>query len=191
MSWYHGKTLRRLITMENQNTNQLIIADENINVYTSPSENSEVLVSYSKGSFILVNGVEENGWQEVSYQGKTGYMKTDNATEEYAIDNEALTEEFELVEEEGELISETIEVVQTNQRQTIIWISVIVVLLIGIVVISIFESKKKRALDALCDGSENDAPEGEDYVCEDSVCEAFEADEHDSISLSESEQENN
>lgn len=135
--------------METENANSLLIAEEDITVYSSENDKSEVLVEYHKGDFIFVTGKTQNGWMEVSYQGKTGYCKIGSKMSEFEIDSDEIDSEMELIEEEGELLSETVEVSKANTRSTIIWVSVIAVLILGIIVISILENKKKRGQIAL------------------------------------------
>lgn len=152
--------------METENANRLLVAEETITVYSSENEKSEVLVEYHKGDFILVTGETPNGWMKVSYQGNTGYCKAESKMSEFEIDSNEIDSEMELIEEEGELLSETVEVSKANTRSTIIWVSVIAVLILGIVLVSILENKRKRGQAALAKDTEtedfNDSPEMEE-----------------------------
>lgn len=61
------------MTVRANQTGQLMIAQGNVEVKTAASASSETIVTYADGEAVFVVG-EKNGWYEVIYQDKTGYV---------------------------------------------------------------------------------------------------------------------
>lgn len=65
-----------------KSVNEEVYATGNINVRKSYSADSDKLGSLQKGEKVTRTGVGDNGWSKVTYNGATGYIKSDLLTKE-------------------------------------------------------------------------------------------------------------
>lgn len=145
--------------------NELIIISEEVNVYRDTDENSEVLCTYPSGNAVFVSGRTDNGWLQVYYQGNVGFIKDSAQYEVFTIDEAELEEELNKVNEDLDMVQESIEVYQNTRRSTAIWISVIVLIVLAIAGITLYEIKKRKNLI----GSDGEKEEDSNLIPDDST----------------------
>ncbi|MCQ2081980.1 MAG: hypothetical protein MJZ11_10000 [Lachnospiraceae bacterium] len=136
--------------MEFTNANELIVVDEDIDVYVDMDEDSEVLVSYPKGSMVFVSGKSKE-WIRVLYRGQEGYMKSNSAFVDVNLNVEELDEEFAADARNEEIVVETAQAQEAYKKSNFFWISLIVVLILAIVGVTLYEKKKRGAEEQLDD----------------------------------------
>lgn len=129
-------------TAEIQNC-QVMKAEETTEVKQEPDEGAPTLMTYQKGDNVLTIGEEQDGWYQVMYQDITGYVPADRVAS-MDMDVEKLDEEFAREAEEGKLVVENVEYYKDNSRRTIIWGTLIVLLVAGIFVTGIVSAVRKK-----------------------------------------------
>lgn len=129
-------------TAEIQNC-QVMKAKEITEVKQEPDEGAPALMTYQKGDSVLTIGEEQDGWYQVMYQDITGYVPAGRVTS-MDMDVEKLDEEFAREAEEGKLVVENVEYYKDNSRRTIIWGTLIVLLVAGIFVTGIVSAVRKK-----------------------------------------------
>lgn len=134
--------------MEFIDVNELIVVDEDVDVYVDTDTKSDVLVSYPKGSMVFLSGKSDK-WYRVVYRGQEGYMKTDLSVVNVNINVDELDEEFAEDARNENTLVENIQAQQAYKKSNIIWTSVIIVLVLAIVGVTIFERKKRRGDEKL------------------------------------------
>lgn len=143
---------------------QLMMVKEETAVKSSPDESADTIITYATGESVFVIGETEDGWYEVFYQGKTGYVLKDKlkqmAIDGKATDTEAenqayitaLDEELGAMEAEGKMFVEEVERQREERKHSSVWGVVIGLLIIGILatgVISTVRTNKKEDTDVI------------------------------------------
>ncbi len=110
-----------------------------------PDSGAETLSELEKGTAVIVYGEPQDSWSQVEYQGVKGYVES-NVLESYSAieDADELDEEFEAVEEETRRIIDEHELAQKSKQKSIIWGTIIVILIIGIFAVGIISVLKKN-----------------------------------------------
>lgn len=126
--------------------NQIMTATEDIEAKELPDESSQTVHSYQSGDSIFVTGETEDGWYQVRYQDTIGYIPAAQ-TDEMELDVEALDAEFEAELEEGIMFVEEVERQRAENKRTIIWGTVIGILVIAIFVVGIVSAVKGRDME--------------------------------------------
>lgn len=119
----------------------LMTATEKIDAKESPQQEAETILSFETGDVLYVTGETENGWYQISYQGKTAYVMK-NVLKEQEIDVEAMDAELLAQEDEGRMIVEEVERYRAEVKRSRIWGAVIVLLIIGIFATGIISTVK-------------------------------------------------
>lgn len=122
---------------------KIMVATEDVEAKELPEESAQTVISYQNGDNIFVIGETADGWYQVRYQDTIGYIPAGQA-EEMELDVEALDAEFEAELEEGTLFVEEVERQRAEHRRTIIWGTVIAVIVIAIFVVGIVSAVKSR-----------------------------------------------
>lgn len=123
--------------------NQIMTAAEDIEAKELPDESAQTVHSYKSGDSIFVIGETADGWYQIRYQDTIGYIPA-TQTEEVEFDVEALDAEFEAEIEEGTMFVEEVERQRAENKRTIIWGTVIVLLVIAIFAVGIVSAVKNR-----------------------------------------------
>lgn len=120
---------------------QLMTADVETEVKESPKQTAKTLMTYQADDNVMVIG-EENDWYQIRYQDITGYVPKANLAP-MEMDVETLDEEFAKEAEEGKLVVETVEYYREQRKRTIIWGTVIAVLVIAIFATGIISAVRR------------------------------------------------
>ena len=153
--------------MNFNDTNELIIVDEHVDVYADTDVKSEVIVSYNAGDAIYINGKSDE-WFRVVYQGREGYMKAVESAQSADILNGELDDEFERTTSETDTYIEGVQAAQAYRRSNLFWIGAIAVILLAIIGVTIYERKHRRGDKEISDGhpEESNTSSGEGIMRE-------------------------
>ena len=124
----------------------LMMLTESAEAKEAPEESAAVVVELPEGSQLLVTG-EENGWYQIFYQGKTAYVPSDVAVASTEVDQEALDQEMQKVEEEGAAFVESLETQRTAAQRSRIWQIVIIVLIAAVFITGVISAVKSAKMD--------------------------------------------
>ena len=109
---------------------RLLMLTEDTQARENPEEDAVVVMELPAGSQLFVIG-ETGGWYEIFYQGKTAYVPMVSATASTEVDQEALDEEMQRVEEEGAAFVESLEAQRKAAQRSRIWQIIIIVLIVA------------------------------------------------------------
>lgn len=126
--------------------NQIMVTKDAVEARELPKDNANIVISYESGAQVLVLGETTDGWYKVSYQGKEGYVRKAELTQQ-TLDLEGLDKEMESAEMESKLVVEEVERYRAEERRSKIWGTVIVLLVVGIFatgIISTVKAEKKK-----------------------------------------------
>ena len=118
---------------------------EKATLYEDADETSAVVDTFDKGTPVIVQEDRQDGWSKVSYKETEGYIKSSQL--EMIGDIEALAAEFEDMDQNVQLIFESIVAREQEVRQKRIWGAVIIVLVVaifGVGIVSSIQSGKKN-----------------------------------------------
>ena len=111
--------------------NCLMNTTEKTNALKNPDVNANIVFSYKDGDSVMVTGETEDGWYQVSYQGKTGYIQKEKlVTSE--IDINALNQEMEEEQVQDKIFIEEVERLRAEMKRSKIWGALIVLLVASI-----------------------------------------------------------
>lgn len=138
--------------VEDTGLNQIMVANEALEAKELPDSDSATTITYAEGAFVFVTGETEDGWYQVSYQDKEGYVpKTLLTVQEF--DVEGIDQEFQESEAEGKLVVEEVERYRAEAKRSRIWGIVIALLVVGIFATGIISTvrveKGKRKMKVL------------------------------------------
>ena len=122
---------------------QIMSVNRSVDMKARPEAGAETLMTYETGALIFVTGETADGWYQVLYQGKVGYVDK-NALQMQEMDVEGLDAEMSANEEEGKLVVETVEKYNMEAKQSKIWGGVIILLVVAIFAIGIISAVKSR-----------------------------------------------
>ncbi len=129
---------------EIQVLSQIMTAKEATAMKAEPKEEAETLMVYEKDDAVFVTGETTNGWYQVSYQDKEGYVPT-GALAIQEMDIEALNAEMAVEEAETALVLETVEQYRKEAVRSKIWGGIIVLLVVGIFAIGIISMRRENS----------------------------------------------
>lgn len=145
--------------------------EAHVDVLENQDEGSDVIVSFESGSMIMVID-ESDDWYTVSYQGKTGYISK-KASPDAIVDNVSFTENVQSLDEEFAeesaqmtLIAEEVERYRAERKRSIIWGTIIVLLVIGVFATGIISSLQNAKKDA---GNDEEGRIEEENVTEEDI----------------------
>lgn len=121
--------------------NVLLETTKAATIYEQPDENSAAVGSLETETPVFSAEKSTDEWCKVTYQGTTGYVKTENLK---IYGGEELKKEIAQNAESDKLIIEEIEYEKAQNREKIIWISVIAVLVVVMFVVGIVSAVKKN-----------------------------------------------
>lgn len=128
--------------------NRLMTAAEYTEAKAAPDEGSETVITYEKEASVYVIGETSNGWYQVSYQEKEGYIHKE-ALKAIDVDVTALEKEMENEETAGKIIAEEIERTHNEDERSKSWIFALALiiggmLITGIIIASISSKRRRR-----------------------------------------------
>lgn len=131
--------------------NQIMVANEAVEARETPTNNGKVVITYESGASVFVIGETKDGWYQVSYQDKEGYVKKSALTMQ-EFDVEGMDKEFQQIEAEGKLVIEEVERYRAEAKRSRIWGIIIVLLIVGIFATGIIsttriEKEKRKIID--------------------------------------------
>lgn len=131
--------------------NQIMVANEAVEARETPTNSGKVVITYESGDSVFVIGETKDGWYQVSYQDKEGYVKKSALTMQ-EFDVEGLDKEFQQTEAEGKLVIEEVERYRAEAKRSRIWGIIIVLLVVGIFATGIIsttriEKEKRKIID--------------------------------------------
>lgn len=136
--------------IEFTDTSKLMEAVSDVEALERPQEGAVVVTSFTQGVPILVTGESASGWYRLSFQGKDCYIKIDTVKAAVQVEGESLQEldkEMELLEQENKIIIEEVERVRAEQKRSIVWTIIIVVLIAAIFAVGIYSTIRANRLD--------------------------------------------
>jgi len=77
---------------------QMMVNTDGLNIRSSWSKNSDILGVVPYGTELAVTGLCENGWVQIDYKGKTGYVNGEYVTEYEEVDHSANATAVEIAE---------------------------------------------------------------------------------------------
>ena len=108
-----------------------------------PDVDSDTLTRLKKGTAVIVYGEPQDSWSKVEYQGTPGYMES-SRLEMYSVEaTEEQGQEFQIVEEEMIRTVDEYELIQKEKRNSRIWGTVIVILVMAIFVVGIVSALRQ------------------------------------------------
>ncbi len=122
---------------------QIMSVNRSVDMKARPEAGAETLMTYETGALIFVTGETADGWYQVLYQDKVGYVDK-NALQMQEMDVEGLDAEMSVNEEEGKLVLETVEKYNMEAKQSKIWGGVIILLVVAIFAVGIISAVKSR-----------------------------------------------
>lgn len=131
--------------------NQIMVTNEAVEARETPTNNGKVVITYESGASVFVIGETKDGWYQVSYQDKEGYVKKSALTMQ-EFDVEGMDKEFQQIEAEGKLVIEEVERYRAEAKRSRIWGIIIVLLIVGIFATGIIsttriEKEKRKIID--------------------------------------------
>lgn len=138
-----AKDLTPVRAEEASELSRLMTADVDVDLKAAPERGAEIIMTYQAGDSVFVTGETADGWYRVIYQDKEGYVPKDSLCEQ-EIDVAGLDAEMEAVEQEAELVVETVERYRAETRRSKIWGTVIVILVVGIFATGIISSVRGK-----------------------------------------------
>ncbi|MCM1183093.1 MAG: hypothetical protein NC337_06950 [Roseburia sp.] len=114
--------------------NLLLKLREKAVLYEAPDETAAVVGELPEGTPVISMEASSDGWIRVMYRELEGYTLLHSIEIEK---NEALVAEFEQLSNESRMIFEVIENRKTQERQSLMWGIVIVMLVISVFVVGI------------------------------------------------------
>lgn len=131
--------------------NQIMVTNEAVEARETPTNSGKVVITYESGASVFVIGETKDGWYQVSYQDKEGYVKKSALTMQ-EFDVEGMDKEFQQIEAEGKLVIEEVERYRAEAKRSRIWGIIIVLLIVGIFAIGIIsttriEKEKRKIID--------------------------------------------
>ena len=130
------------MTEDSEATNQVMVAQEEIEAREQPSDTAPVIERFTIGTPILVMRAVDETWYEISYQEQTLYVRQSGI--EQLAENEELEQEFQQMEEEGAMIISAVEQYRQDRIRSRIWAGVILLLVIGIFAVGIVGSVRNK-----------------------------------------------
>ena len=133
MLWIRQSSISSVLAAESANaeTGRLMTAERRVEMKETPDDKAVTIMTFEKGSSVFSLGESANGWYQVIYQDKVGYVP-ENALRSQEMDVEGLNAEMAQEAEEAKFMIETIERYRIEARRSKIWGSVIVILVIGV-----------------------------------------------------------
>ena len=132
--------------------NQLMVAQDAVAAKELPDDKAKTVISFESGASVLVIGETKDGWYEISYQGKEGYIRK-SALSAQEIDAAGIDKEMEVSEAESRLVIEEVERYRAEARRSKIWGTIIVLLVVGIfatgIISTIKTEKEKRGEEVI------------------------------------------
>ena len=119
----------------------------------------QVLATLEDGTRVEVLSTAENGWYQIFYQGKTAYVPSDVAVASTEVDQEALDQEMQKVEEEGAAFVESLETQRTAAQRSRIWQIVIIVLIAAVFITGVISAVKSSKTDKENKNKDDDSRE--------------------------------
>ncbi len=131
--------------------NQIMVTNEAVEARETPTNSGKVVITYESGASVFVIGETKDGWYQVSYQDKEGYVKKSALTMQ-EFDVEGMDKEFQQIEAEGKLVIEEVERYRAEAKRSRIWGIIIVLLIVGIFATGIIsttriEKEKRKIID--------------------------------------------
>lgn len=127
--------------------NCLMTAEEYTEAKAVPDEAAETVIPYEKGASVYVIGETSNGWYQVSYQEKEGYIHKD-ALKAIDVDLSTLEKEMENGETAGRIIAEEVERTHKEDKRSKSWIFALAIIIGGMFItgflIASVSSKRRR-----------------------------------------------
>lgn len=140
--------------VETTELSQIMLANGKVEAKEMSDDSATVVITYESGAPVLVIGETTDGWYKVSYQDKIGYVHKSELTTQ-GLDVEGLDKEMETAEAESKLVVEEVERYRAEARQSRIWGTIIVLLVVGIFatgILSTVKAEREKRKDA---GSHN------------------------------------
>jgi len=106
-----------------------------------PDKSADTLAELPMGTAVIVYGEPQDSWSRIEYDGMEGYIES-SALEAYNTGD--MIREFAEIEDENIRIVDEYELVQESRKKSIIWGTVIAVLVIGIFAVGIISAVKKN-----------------------------------------------
>lgn len=154
------------VSAEEIDANILLQLTQDVKLYESPDENSAVVGELPAGTPVISGEKNADGWIKISYQELTGYTKLDTVQVVYdamlnqnetadntvtddnqAVDTAALDQEFEQIANQNALIINELEYDKNQERQKIIWGTIIALLVVAIFAAGIISAVKKNKIE--------------------------------------------
>lgn len=110
---------------------QLMVASQRTDMKEKPDKSSVTLMIYEKGDSVFVIGETADGWYQVTYQDKEGFVEK-TALLKQELDVAGIDAEMAVEAEETKFVLEEVERYRQESRRSKIWGTIIVILVIGI-----------------------------------------------------------
>ncbi|MDD6810293.1 MAG: SH3 domain-containing protein [Lachnospiraceae bacterium] len=132
-------------TQENGITelSQLMVANQKTDMKEIPDKSSATLMTYEKGDSVFVIGETADGWYQVTYQDKEGFVEK-TALLKQELDVAGIDAEMAVEAEETKFVLEEVERYRQEARRSKIWGTIIVILVIGIFAMGIASTIRAR-----------------------------------------------
>lgn len=130
---------------------KLMEAVASVDATEQPDVNSAVITTFEQGTPVLVTGESEAGWYRITFQGQEGYVRMDAVKMAVQVEGESLEEldrELDEMEQTNRIILEEVERMRTEQKRSMIWTVIIIILVISIFVVGIYSTIKASSKDA-------------------------------------------
>jgi len=120
---------------------KLVTIPEGAEGKEEPSDSAKTVMNFEAGTQIAVVEEMDTDWYKVLYQGNIYYVKQEKTAEYnpgYA--QEELDRELEQERNEGKILAEEVERKEQEAKQTRIWVTIIVVLVLAIFGVGIYSN---------------------------------------------------